>query len=119
MNGHKCLIYADDMVIFKPNKSLDLAIVHKNQALNDLKFILDKVLFVAAIEKCKSIIFSWRRYLDAPNIHFDNIIIPFVPNIIYLGITLDAKLRWVPHIASLTATVSRWSNFLRTVSNTS
>ena len=118
LNGHNCFIYADDMVIFTSNKSLDLAIAHQNRALKDLKFILDKVSFVAAPEKCKFVIFSKQRYVDVSNIHFDNIIIPYVPNIIYLGITLDAKLRWVPHITSLTATVSRWSNFLGTVTNT-
>jgi len=31
---------------------------------------------------------------------------------------LDAKLRWKPYITSLSATISRWSNFLRVVSNT-
>jgi len=88
------VINADDMVIFMFNKSLDLANVHQNRSLKDLKFILDKVSFVAVPEKCKSVFFSRRRYFDAPNIHFDNIVIPYVPNIIYLGITLDVKLRW-------------------------
>jgi hypothetical protein len=59
-----------------------------------------------------------RRYFDDPNILFDNNIIPYIPNITYLGIILDVKLCWTPHITSLTATVSRWSNFLRTVTNT-
>jgi hypothetical protein len=107
MNGHKCLIYVDDMVVFTSNKSLDLAIVHQNRALKNLKFILDKVSFVAAPEKCKSVIFTRRRYFDAANILFDNNIIPYVPNITYLGITLDAKLRWAPHITSLMVIVSR------------
>jgi hypothetical protein len=31
---------------------------------------------------------------------------------------MNSKLRWLPHINSLTAFVSRWSNFLRTVTGT-
>jgi hypothetical protein len=116
--GHKCLIYADDMVIFTSNKSIDLAITLQNQTLNDLKVILDKVPFEVAPEKYKYVIFTRRRYLDAQNIYFDNNIIPHVPNITYLGITLDAKIRWKPQITSLSATVSRWSNFLRSVTST-
>ncbi|KAL4127071.1 hypothetical protein QTP88_011269 [Uroleucon formosanum] len=49
--GHKCLIYADDMVIFTSNKSIDLAITLQNQILNDLKVILDKISFEVAPEK--------------------------------------------------------------------
>lgn len=34
--GHKCLIYADDMVIFTSNKSFNQAIILQNLALKDL-----------------------------------------------------------------------------------
>lgn len=117
--GHKCLIYADDIVFFTPNKSLDPTIVVlQNLALKDLKIIPEKVSFESTPKKCKSIIFTRRRYPDVPNIYFDIKIIPYVPNITYLGITLYGKLRWNPYITSLVATVSRRSNFLRTVANT-
>ncbi|XP_026819622.1 uncharacterized protein LOC113558364 [Rhopalosiphum maidis] len=113
------VLYTPTIWSFLPPISLlDLAITLQNQILNDLKVILDKISFVVAPEKCKSIIFTRRRYLDAQNIYFDNNIIPYVPNITYLGIILDAKLRWKPQITSLSATVSRWSNFLRSVTNT-
>ncbi|XP_060846488.1 uncharacterized protein LOC132926168 [Rhopalosiphum padi] len=116
--GHQCLIYADDLVIFTSNKLLNLAIENLNLALKDLSEILIKVSFEIAPEKSKSVIFTRRRYVNHPDILIDDIIIPIVPNVTYLGITLDSKLRWFPHINSLTSFVSRWSNFLRTVTGT-
>lgn len=110
--------YADDLVIFSSNKSLNISIDNINSALKDLKFILTKLSFEVAPEKCKSVIFTRRRYINHLNIYFDNNIIPFVPTITYLGIILDPKLRWSPHITSLTTFTSRWSNFLRSITGT-
>uniref|UniRef100_A0A2H8TL40 RNA-directed DNA polymerase from mobile element jockey n=2 Tax=Melanaphis sacchari TaxID=742174 RepID=A0A2H8TL40_9HEMI len=117
-SGHNCLIYADDMVIFSSNKSLPLAIERLNAALQDLITILSNVSLEIAPEKCKSVIFTRRKYFDPHNIYLDNYLIPFATTVTYLGITLDTKLRWIPHISSLSLFTSRWSNFLRTVSNT-
>ncbi|KAL4142166.1 hypothetical protein QTP88_004679 [Uroleucon formosanum] len=117
-SGHKCLIYADDIVIFSSNKSLHLAIELLNNALKDLKTILTNISLEIAPEKCKSVIFTRRRYADHPNIYLDDFHIPFATIVTYLGISLDTKLRWLPHIKSLSSFTARWSNFLRTVSNT-
>lgn len=115
---HKCLMYADDLVIFSSNKFFNLTIDNLNFALKNLSNILIEVSFDIAPEKCKSIIFTRHRYLNNLNIFFNNNIIPFVPKITYLGITLDPKLHWVPHVTSLTTFTSRWSNFLRSVTGT-
>jgi hypothetical protein len=117
-SGHKCLIYADDLVIFSSNKHLNLIIDSLNSALLDLNDILIKVSFSVAPGKCKSIIFTRRRYLNNLNTYLNNCVIPFVSSITYLGITLDPKLRWIPHISSLTAFAYRWSNFFRSVTGT-
>jgi len=114
----KCLIYADDLVIFSSNKSLNTSIDNINSALKDLRTIITKLSFEVAPEKCKSVIFTHRRYINHLNIYFDNNIIPFVPTITYLGIILDPKLRWSPYITSLTTFASRWSNFLRLITGT-
>lgn len=116
--GHQCPIYADDIVIFSANNSLELAIEHLNSALNDLKDILVNLSFQVAPEKCKSVIFTRRRYSNHPKVYFENHDIPFFSSTTYLGITLDSKLRWSPQINSLCSFVSRLSNFLRTVMGT-
>ncbi|KAL4154303.1 hypothetical protein QTP88_000450 [Uroleucon formosanum] len=116
--GHKCLIYADDIVVFSSNKVLDLAIESLNLTLTELKYIFDDIFFSVAYEKCKSVIFTRRRYHNPPNVYLDNNIIPFVDNTTYLGITLDSKLRWLPHTTSLISFSSCWANFLRAITGT-
>lgn len=56
MLDHHCLIYADDIVIFSSNKSLNLAIEHLNFAFKDLKNVLNKTSLDIAPEKCKLVI---------------------------------------------------------------
>ncbi|KAL4154298.1 hypothetical protein QTP88_002120 [Uroleucon formosanum] len=116
--GQKCLIYADDIVVFSSNKVLDLAIESLNLTLTELKYIFDDIFFSVAYEKCKSVIFTRRRYHNPPNVYLDNNIIPFVDNTTYLGITLDSKLRWLPHTTSLISFSSCWANFLRAITGT-
>jgi hypothetical protein len=116
--GYKCLIYADDIVVFSFNKFLDLAIVSLNQVLLELNNIFNELSFSVAYDKCKSVIFTRRRYLDPPNIYLNGMRIPFSVHATYLGIIFDTKLRWLPHITSLVSFGSRWTNFLRAVTGT-
>jgi hypothetical protein len=94
------------LIIFTSNKHHNFAIENLNFALKNLSNILIRVFFEVAPEKSISVLFTGRRYLNHPNILINNIIIPIVPNVTYLGITLNSKLGWLPHINSLTAFVS-------------
>lgn len=89
--GHECLIYADDLVVFSLNKSLDLAIANLNCVLKDLNDILIKVSFDVTPEKFISVIFTRRSYLKHLNTHLNNNNIPFFSNVTYLDIILDPK----------------------------
>jgi hypothetical protein len=69
---HQFLIYADDIVIFSTNKSLNLAIETLNIALMDLNDILNRSFFTVAPEKCKTVIFTRRRYPNPPSVFLDS-----------------------------------------------
>jgi len=86
------------MVVFSSNKSLNLAIDRINSALKDLRDILTNLSFEIAPKKCKSVIFTRRRYTDHSNITLHEYTIPFAPNVTYLDITLEPKIRWQPHL---------------------
>jgi len=109
--GLQCLIYADDLVTFISNKHLYLTVKNLKIALKDLSDILIRVSFEVAPKKSKSVIFKRCRYLNYPNILLDSIIIRIVPNVTYVGIALDSKLRFLPHINSVTAFAFQWSIF--------
>lgn len=93
LRGHEFLIYADDIIIVSSNISLNLVIETLNLTKLDLNDTHNRSFLVVTFVKCKSVIFTRRRYLYPPNVYFDNIVIPFVFDVISLGITLDFKLR--------------------------
>lgn len=111
-------MYADDLVIFSNNSNLDLAIDSLNNSLDLLQNLLSSSFFSIAPEKCKAMIFTRRRYLLSLEIPINDFPIPIVQNIKYLGLTLDSKLRWAPHLQHLIKFTTLWANFLRSISNT-
>jgi len=61
-NGHKCLIYADNIVIYANNYYLNAAIEALYNALDTLNSPIDDSFLCIALEKCKAMVFTIRRY---------------------------------------------------------
>uniref|UniRef100_A0A2S2RAK9 Reverse transcriptase domain-containing protein n=1 Tax=Sipha flava TaxID=143950 RepID=A0A2S2RAK9_9HEMI len=108
----RCLVYADDIVIFSQNQVIDLAIYSLNNILSSLHNILSINFFDITHEKCKFLIFFRRCIQQCPHTPVIGHILPFVSNYTYLGMILDPKLRWGPQITYLTKITSRWANIL-------
>jgi hypothetical protein len=111
-------MYADDIVIFSSNKSLERSIDTLNYALNSLSTLLSASFFTIAPEKSNFMVFTRRQLSVHPLITLDNKTIQPSSTVTYLGLILDPKLRWVPHFKYLKSTISRWSNFLRATTGT-
>ncbi|KAL4103296.1 hypothetical protein QTP88_018673 [Uroleucon formosanum] len=112
------LLYADDIVLFSSNKSLELSTLTLNNALKQLSISLNTAFFTIAPEKSHFMIFTRRQILAHPNIILDKQVIQPSSTVTYLGLKLDPKLRWVPHFQYLKGLISRWSNFLRATAGT-
>lgn len=80
----------------------------------DINDILIRSFFIVGPEKCKIVIFTRRRY-HPRSAFLTYTVIPFVPDVTYLGITLDFKLRWAPHIVYLLKFFVYWFYFLSSV----
>jgi len=114
----RVLLYADDIVLFSSNKSLELSAFTLNNALKQLSISLTTSFFTIAPEKSHFMIFTRRQILAYPNMILNNQVIQPSSTVTYLGLKLDPKLRWVPHFQYLKGIISRWSNFLRATAGT-
>lgn len=117
-HDYSCLFYADDIVVFSVNKSLNHAIFRLNSALNSLNNKLSSAFFEVAPDKSQLMIFTRKRYAYFPPVYINNKIIVPSNTITYLGLILDQKLRWVPHFNNLKCIISKWSNLLRALAGT-
>ena len=112
------LLYADDIVLFSSNKSLEISSFTLNNALKQLSTSLSTAFFTIAPEKSHFMTFTRRRIIAHPNIFLNNQLLQPSSTVTYLGLILDPKLRWVPHFQYLKGIISRWSNFLRATAGT-
>lgn len=105
--GTNIVLFADDTsLIFKINRK-DMDIVEPNNTLHVLSdwFSANNLLLNAGKTKC--IRFSAPNVTKiGTNIILDGKMLNLVPSTVFLGVTLDAKLQWGPHIEALAGKLS-------------
>jgi len=93
-------LYADDSAIY--SSSTDVETVTKNiqDHLNDIQKWGDKWKIKLNPQKSTAVLFTNRRPKTPGNLKLYGNNIPWSPSIKYLGVILDRKLTWNPHITS-------------------
>ena len=116
--GIQGLTFADDHAIYCSGWSAS-DVCHKIQgAINNAVKWAKSRGFKFSTEKTKAIRFTRsRRQEEIPTLMMDNVILPFEENVKYLGITLDKKLTFSPHITQVATEVKLRLNILKVVSN--
>ncbi|KAK7791576.1 hypothetical protein R5R35_002865 [Gryllus longicercus] len=92
-------LFADDTALFSASSDINLAFNRVQNNLNTLIQWTKKWRIAINSQKCQTKIFTLRRPLIPPNLKVDDNEIPWKSEPIkYLGVLLDKKLTWKPHI---------------------
>ena len=90
--------YADDCSALYGGRRLDHALKRLQKMLDDLTKWGKSCGLRFNPEKSVAVIFSRRRKIPPFHLKIDGDIIEFKTEVKYLGVTLDSKLHWTPHI---------------------
>lgn len=89
--------FADDTVILATGKTTEAASAKLQTALNDVfQWTKEWKITLNSSKSCH--VFFTNREIDQPRIYIDDQQIPITKSAKYLGMTLDAKLRWKEHV---------------------
>ncbi|KAL4096526.1 hypothetical protein QTP88_021465 [Uroleucon formosanum] len=93
-------LYADDSVIYSSSDKIENVIVNIQSHLDVIQIWAQKWKIVLNPTKSTAVIFSLRRPTNYNSLKINGHNIPWSQNIKYLGVILDKKLTWNPHISS-------------------
>ncbi|CAG4925468.1 unnamed protein product [Colias eurytheme] len=112
----KILQYADDIVMYSVNNSLEEACNSLNSNLNILSMWLKDNGLDLSVEKSSVVVFSRKRSLPQVDVSYNGSIFPIKNEAKFLGVTLDSKLTGMPHIDFVSAKCERNLNIIRCLS---
>ncbi|KAL4141647.1 hypothetical protein QTP88_004249 [Uroleucon formosanum] len=93
-------LFADDTTIYSESRNVEAITNNLQDHLNLLATWCNSWKIHINASKSSAVIFSLRRYSTPPPLRFGNDSIPWQSSVKYLGVTLDKRLTWGPHIAS-------------------
>lgn len=112
----KILQYADDVVIYSNDKSINIACSSLSRALDLLKIYLDKDGLELSVSKCSAVLFSRKRLPPPIILKYNGEPIPVKSHVKFLGLVLDSKLTGKPHCDYIAEKCERSLNILRCLS---
>ena len=107
LTGVEMVLYADDTNIFVYGNSKEELINKANSILKCINDYMKSNLLHINNEKCCYVHFKPRKFVDTedsnfePKLHINDCEIPEVESTKFLGVTIDNKLSWLPHINTL------------------
>lgn len=104
--------FADDTIIACCGTNVDIIEIRANEALLRVKRWLDSRQLQMAIEKTDAVLITDRRPGRLPRIVIDGVQIAWKKHIRYLGVELDHRLKFGPHINSMASKASEVGNYL-------
>lgn len=93
-------LFADDSAIYSSSDKIENVIVNIQNHLDEIQKWAKKWKIVLNPTKSTAVIFTLRRPKNYNNLKLNGQNITWSPNIKYLGVILDKKLTWNPHISS-------------------
>lgn len=94
------VLYADDLTVFYPNQNITHQKLEMSRIIGRLELWCKETGFSFASNKCKAMHFCRKYKCSPPNYTLNGIPIENVETHRFLGMTLDKKLNWKPHIVN-------------------
>lgn len=110
-------LYVDDLAIFIEVTYIDSAERSLQSAVNVIAENASKNGFKISFDKTTGVIFHRKRMVNPPNIKLYNRTIQFRNEVKFLGLTLDSRLTWLPHITNLRNRALKAANILKILSH--
>ena len=115
-NGCESSLFTDDIAIYYTAKTKQATIPPLQNFLDEINDWAKKWKFSFSVDKCASLSFTRKRTKPPKhNFRLSGATISEVQQYKFLGIILDQKLSWEPHIKSTIDKVHRRSNLIRTL----
>lgn len=114
--GCNILQYADDLLVYACHKSIDQATIALQSDLESIQLWMANHNLALSPTKCSFLIFSRKRVVPDVNISINQVVIPKVPEVMFLGKKFDSKLNGVAHVNHIVHKCEKSISVLRALS---
>lgn len=116
VSGCNILQYADDLLVYTCHKCIDNAAFSLQSNLDSIHTWLSDQSLSLSPSKCSFLVFSRKRVVPDINIYIDQVVIPKVKEVMFLGKKFDSKLNGVAHINHIVQKCEKSISVLRALS---
>lgn len=115
----KLLIFADDLLVYTTSHSIEINNNRLSSTLNNISQLFQNKGLEIAYDKTHAMIFTRKYKIEIPSrISLNNSNFEVKSSLKFLGIYLDSKLTWKPHINYIIKKCEKKLNILKAISTT-